>query len=155
MGSGIFDFDRPDNPFADYSFIYESLCTGDVYLGDATREYSPQLTVEHNGFVNGTAALDYLAEHYPDATQVVVVGKTAGSVAAPVYGGLVADLMPDAQVTVFGAQTGAFPDAPISTPTSSARCGAPTTPCRTGRSTRGLRPTTGAPRRFWIQAGLS
>ena len=75
-------------------------------------EYSPELTVEHKGSVNGTAALSYLAEHYPDATQVIVVGKTAGSVAAPVYGGLVADLLPDAQVTVFGAQSGAFPDDP-------------------------------------------
>ena len=69
---------RADNPFADYSFIYVPSCTGDVHLGDVTREYSPELTVEHNGFVNGTAALDYLAEHYPDADQVVVVGKTAG-----------------------------------------------------------------------------
>jgi hypothetical protein len=40
-------------------------------------------TVEHNGFVNGTAALDYLSENYPEAAQVVVVGKTAGPVAAP------------------------------------------------------------------------
>ena len=87
-------------------------CTGDVDLGDVTREYSPELTVEHNGFVNGTAALNYLAEHYPDATQVVVVGKTGGSVAAPVYGGLVADLLPDAQVTVFGGGSGHFPDDP-------------------------------------------
>ena len=58
LGDGIFDFDRADNPFADYTFIYVPLCTGDVYLGDATREYSPELTVEHNGFVNGTAALE-------------------------------------------------------------------------------------------------
>ena len=28
LGSGIFDFDRPDNPFADYSFIYESRAPG-------------------------------------------------------------------------------------------------------------------------------
>jgi Pectinacetylesterase len=111
-GGGILDFDRADNPFADYSFIYVGSCTGDGDLGDVTREYSPELTVEHNGFVNGTAALDYLAEHYPDATQAVVVGKTGGSVAAPVYGGLAADLLPDAQVTVFGAQSGAFPDDP-------------------------------------------
>jgi hypothetical protein len=111
-GGGILDFDRPENPFADYSFLYVPSCTGDVYLGDVTREYPPELTVEHKGFVDGTAALSYLAENYPDATQVVVVGKTGGSVAAPVYGGLVADLLPDAQVTVFGAQSGAFPDDP-------------------------------------------
>ena len=107
---GIFDFARADNPFLDYSFIYVPSCTGDMHLGDVTRKYSPQLTVEHKGFVNGTAALSHLAEHYPDAAQVVVVGKTVGSVAAPVYGGLVADRLPDAQVTVFGAQSGHIPD---------------------------------------------
>jgi len=112
LGGGIFDFDNADNPFAGYSFVYVPLCTGDVYLGDATVEYSPELTVQHKGYVNGTAALAYLAEHYPDATQVVVVGKTAGSVAAPVYGGLVADLLPDAQVTVLGGQSGHLPDDP-------------------------------------------
>ena len=111
-GGGILDLDNPDNPFADHSFIYVASCTGDADLGDVTREYSPELTVEHNGFVNGTAALDYLAEHYPDATHVVVVGNTGGSVAAPVYGGLVADLLPDAQVTVFGAGSGHWPDDP-------------------------------------------
>jgi hypothetical protein len=111
-GGGILDFDRTDNPFADYSFIYVGSCTGDADLGDVTREYSPELIVEHNGFVNGTAALGYLAENYADAAQVVVVGKTSGSVAGPVYGGLAADLLPDAQVTVFGAQSGAFPDDP-------------------------------------------
>jgi hypothetical protein len=67
------------------------------------------LTVEHNGFVNGTTALDYLAENYPHAAQVVVVGKTVGSVAAPIYGGLAADRLPDAQVTVFGGQSGHIP----------------------------------------------
>ena len=45
----------------------------------------PELTVEHNGYVNGTAALGYLAEHYPDATQVVVVGKSNGAIAAPLH----------------------------------------------------------------------
>lgn len=109
---GMFDTTRSDNPFADYSFLYVSSCTGDAHLGDVTQKYSPELTVEHRGYVNGTAALDYLAEHYPDAEQVVVIGKTAGSVAAPIYGGLVADRLPKAKVTVFGAQSGAWPDNP-------------------------------------------
>ena len=71
--SGMFDTTRSDNPFAGYSFVYVSACTGDAHLGDAGL---------HRGHANGTAALDYLAAHYPDAAQVVVVGKTAGSVAA-------------------------------------------------------------------------
>jgi Pectinacetylesterase len=152
-GSGIFDFSRADNPFADYTFVYVPLCTGDLYLGDTTRAYSPELTVEHKGFVNGTAALSYLAEHYSDAAQVAVVGKTAGSVAAPVYGGLVADLVPDAQVTVFGAQSGSFPDDPDFTTEILGLWGAYDT-MPDWEVNEGLTARDWGPTRFWIQAGL-
>jgi hypothetical protein len=110
--SGFFDLTRADNPFAGYSIIYVSSCTGDAHLGNVAQKYSPTLTVQHRGYVNGTAALDYLAKHYPNAAQVVVIGKTAGSIAAPLYGGLVADRLPHAKVTVFGAQSGAWPNNP-------------------------------------------
>jgi pectinacetylesterase len=110
--SGFFDLTRSDNPFAGYSIIYLSSCTGDAHLGNAAQKLSPTLTVQHRGYVNGTAALDYLATHYPNAAQVVVIGKTAGSIAAPLYGGLVSDRLPHAKVTVFGAQSGAWPDNP-------------------------------------------
>ncbi len=153
-GGGILDFDRADNPFADYSFIYVGSCTGDGDLGDVTREYSPELTVEHNGFVNGTAALDYLAEHYPDATQAVVVGKTGGSVAAPVYGGLAADLLPDAQVTVFGAQSGAFPDDPDFNAEILGELWGAYDTMPDWEVNEGLTARDWGIPRFWIQAGL-
>ena len=151
---GIFNFARADNPFRDYSFFYVPSCTGDAHLGDITRKYSPRLTVEHKGFVNGTTALAYLAEHYPDAAQVVVVGKTVGSVAAPVYGGLVADLLPDAQVTVFGGQSGSIPDDPELNARFfgelwGAYANMPDWEVNEGLTARDW----GAPR-FWIQAGL-
>ncbi len=150
---GIFDFARADNPFRDYSFVSVPICTGDMHLGDVTREYSPELTVEHNGFVNGTAALSYLAEHYPDAAQVVVVGKGGGSVAAPLYGGLASDLVPDAQVTVLGAVSGHLPDDPDLNAFLGERWGAyanmPDWEVNEGLTAR----EWGAPR-FWIQAGL-
>jgi hypothetical protein len=111
-GQGILDLDRTGNPLADYSWVYLESCTGDADLGDSTHEYSPELTVEHNGFANGTAAVNYLAEQYPDATQVVVVGNTGGSAPAPIYGALVADLLPDAEVIVLGAGSGHWPDDP-------------------------------------------
>jgi hypothetical protein len=107
---GIFDFANPDNPFADYTVVYVPYCTGDTFLGDATVEYSPDLTIHHAGFANGTAALDYLATTYPDATNVVVAGESAGSVAAPLYGGLAAERYPDATVTVIADSSGAYPD---------------------------------------------
>jgi Pectinacetylesterase len=154
LGSrGIFDFDRDDNPFADHSFIYVASCTGDLDLGDVTRRYSPALSVEHNGFVNGTAALAYLAEHYPDAKQVVVVGKTGGSVAAPIYGGLVADLLPDARVTVFGAQSGAFPDLPDFNAQMNELWGVYDN-MPDWDVNQGLTPRDWGIPRFWIQAGL-
>jgi hypothetical protein len=109
---GIFDTAHAGNPFADYSFIYVPYCTGDVHLGDVTSEYSPELTVEHNGWVNGSAAVVHLAENYPDAEQVVVVGESAGSIAAPVYAGVISDEMPDTQITVFGDGSGGYPDIP-------------------------------------------
>ena len=150
---GIFDFARADNPFRDYSFVYVPSCTGDAHLGDVTRKYSPQLTVEHNGFVNGTAALGYLTENYPDAAQVVVVGKSVGSVASPVYGGLAADLLPDAQITVLGAQSGHIPDDPDLNAEFAERWGTydnmPDWEVNEGLTARDW----GAPR-FWIQAGL-
>lgn len=110
--SGILDLTHPDNPFADYSFVFVPYCTGDVHLGNRTQVYSPELTVAHNGFVNSSTALAYLAEHYPDAAQIVVVGVSAGSVAAPVYGGLVSDALPQAQITVFADSSGAYPSEP-------------------------------------------
>jgi Pectinacetylesterase len=153
-GDGILDLDRADNPFADYSFIYMASCTGDLDLGDVTRKYSPKLTVEHNGFVNGTAVLEYLAKHYRDAAQVVVVGKTGGSVAAPVYGGLVADLLPDAQVTVFGAQSGAFPDNPDFNAKFFGELWGAYDNMPDWEVNKGLTVRDWGIPRFWIQAGL-
>ncbi len=150
---GMFDLDHPANPFADHSFIYVPSCTGDMHLGDNTYEYTPELTVEHHGFVNGSAALSYLAEHFPDAAEVVVVGKTAGGFAAPVYGGLVADLLPDARVTVFAAQSGGMPDAPeLTAQILGEQWGAYST-MPDWEVNAGLTARDWAPTRFWIQAG--
>ncbi len=150
---GIFDVANPANPFAGYSFVYVPYCTGDVHLGDVTREYSPELTVEHKGYVNSTTALTYLAEHYPDAAQVVVVGVSAGSVAAPVYGGLVADLLPDAQVTVLADSSGAYPDDPdVNTEILGQWDAFETMP--DWDVNEGLTAADWGPPRFWVQAGL-
>jgi len=107
---GIFELDNPANPFAGWSMIFVPYCTGDVHIGDNTMEYSPELTVQHKGRVNGDAAVSYLAENFPDATQIVVAGASAGSIATPLYGGLVADHFPGASITVFGDGSGGYPD---------------------------------------------
>jgi Pectinacetylesterase len=109
---GIFDFTDERNPFADYSVVFVPYCTADVHIGNVTRTYADGLTIHHKGYVNGTAALDRLAATFPDATEVVVVGESAGSIAAPLYGGLVSDRLPAARVTVIADGSGSYPDQP-------------------------------------------
>jgi len=109
---GVFDSADERNPFADYTIVFVPYCTGDVHLGNATTEYSPSLTIQHKGYVNGTAALDYLAATFPGATDVAVMGESAGSVAAPLYAGLVSDRLPDARITVLANGSGGTPDLP-------------------------------------------
>ena len=110
---GVFDFENPRNPFADYSAVYVPYCTGDVHIGNATTDYADGLTIQHKGYANGTAALDYVAATFPDATDVVVLGESAGSIAAPLYAGLVADRLPDAHITVVADGSGSYPDDPV------------------------------------------
>lgn len=112
LQGGIFDFSRAENPFAEHSFVYVPYCTGDIHLGNKISEYSPDVTVEHVGFINGLTALAYVRDTFPDATEVVVVGESAGAIAAPLYGGIVSDLLPDAGVTVFSDGSGAYPNDP-------------------------------------------
>jgi hypothetical protein len=50
---GVFDFDEPQNPVADYSFVYVPYCTGDGHLGTA----SHRLLV-HHGEVDGRHPVD-------------------------------------------------------------------------------------------------
>jgi hypothetical protein len=109
---GIFDFADERNPFADYSVVYVPYCTGDAHLGNTTVEYAPGVTVHHNGYVNGTAALDYVATNAQSATDVVVVGESAGSIAAPLYAGLVSDRLADARITVLADGSGSYPETP-------------------------------------------
>jgi hypothetical protein len=108
--AGIFDFGHPENPFRDYTVVDVSYCTGDVHLGDNTAEAPSGRPVHFNGWVNGTAAREYVAANFPDAEQVVVIGLSAGAVAAPLYAAALSDQLPDARITVIADSSGAYPD---------------------------------------------
>ncbi len=112
FSNGVFDFSDERNPLADYSFVFAPYCTGDVHLGNTTRDYGPELTVQHKGSVNATTALNDLVAQFPDAEQLVVTGESAGSLPTPLYAGVAQDLMPNAEITVLADGSGAYPDAP-------------------------------------------
>jgi Pectinacetylesterase len=112
FSTGIFDFADARNPLAGYSFVFAPYCTGDVHIGNATHEYGPQLTVQHKGSVDASTALRDLAAQFPDTTQLLVTGESAGSVPTPLYAGLAHDLLPNAAITVLADGSGAYPDVP-------------------------------------------
>jgi hypothetical protein len=109
---GIFDFGDARNPLADYSFVFAPYCTGDVHLGTATHQYSADLTVQHKGSINASTALAALAAQFPDATQLVVTGESAGSLPTPMYAGMAHDLLPNTAITVLADGSGAYPGDP-------------------------------------------
>ena len=136
IGSGIFDLTDARNPLADYSMVYAPYCTGDVHIGNSSHEYGPQLTVHHKGYINASTALNDLATQFPDATQIVVTGESAGSIPTPLYAGLAHDLLPNADITVLADGSGRrIPMCPRSTPRSGRR-GERRTRSRRGRRTR-------------------
>ena len=108
---GIFDFANPENPFADYSVVYVPYCTGDVHAGNTTKDYGNGVVTEHKGFVNASNALDTMIERFPDTTQLVVAGSSAGSFPTPVFAGMAGDQLPNADLKVFADSSGAVPDA--------------------------------------------
>lgn len=111
-GGGIFDLDNPANPLAGHSFVVVPYCTGDLHLGTTTAAYGRGLTVNHTGFLNASKALDEMADRFGGPAEVVVTGSSAGSAAAPLFGGLVSDLYPEAKVAVVADSSGAYPDNP-------------------------------------------
>jgi hypothetical protein len=114
--AGIFDRTDPANPLADWSIVFVPYCSGDVFLGDATTTYG-DLTVEHNGFANGRHGLDFLVDNFPDAREVLVTGSSAGGVPSPLFGGLVADELPEATVSVLADGSGGYSSNPATNTT--------------------------------------
>jgi hypothetical protein len=109
--NGVFDLDNPDNPLADYTMVFVPYCTGDVHAGNITKDYGNGVVIEHKGFVNGSTALNALAERFPDTDELVVAGVSAGSFPSAIYAGLAAELLPDANIKVIADGSGAIPDA--------------------------------------------
>ncbi len=110
--SGIFDFENPDNPLADWSFVFVPYCTGDVHIGDNVNEYTEDLTVAHVGWRNARSAMDHLVAEFGGADQVLVTGSSAGGVPSPLVAGVLSDELPDADIAALADASGAYPDNP-------------------------------------------
>ncbi len=98
--------DGEDAPFRDYTVIHIPYCTGDIHWGNSAVTYGDDLTIEHRGFVNATAALDWIYARYPGPDRVFVNGCSAGAYGAALHSAYIAREYPDARIAVL-ADSGA------------------------------------------------
>ncbi len=90
-GVGIFDFDSPANPLADYNVVFLPYCTGDVHSGDSDYTFDVPDIVEADfdtidvyfkGHHNTQLVLDWVYENFAEPEQIVVSGCSAGGYGA-------------------------------------------------------------------------
>lgn len=91
LGTGIFNFNRTDNPIRDWNVFYIPYCTGDVHAGSNPTGYPGPITGPQNytGYSNLKLYLSRILATVPDATDELLMGSSAGGFGA----GLTADLV--------------------------------------------------------------
>ncbi len=109
---GVFDAANPENPFASWTQVFVSYCTGDSHLGARDMTYPKQaggdITIHHRGKANVQSALDWVYANYPAPSRIFVGGGSAGAIASPFYAGVVADHYPQAEVVQYGGGAGGY-----------------------------------------------
>ncbi|MCA9625028.1 MAG: hypothetical protein KC731_38650, partial [Myxococcales bacterium] len=98
---GIYDADNPEYPFQGWTLVHIPYCTADIHWGDNVADYG-SFSINHKGFVNASAVLDWVYENYPDPERILVTGCSAGAYGAMFHSAYVADHYPAAQIRVLG-----------------------------------------------------
>jgi len=125
---GIFAFDNPANPFADYSVVMAPYCSADVHLGNKVATYQAparearegedgemlpaheahEVTIRHKGLVNAQAVLDWTYDSFRAPAEIFVTGSSAGAIPSPYYAWKIADAYPDARIAQLGDGAGGY-----------------------------------------------
>ncbi|MEM6709243.1 MAG: pectin acetylesterase-family hydrolase [Pseudomonadota bacterium] len=127
---GIFNFDRADNPLREHTFVFAPYCSADVHLGDAEQRYErseawidrllannaaldrdtiePTFTIQHRGFANVQAVLDWTTENVRAPSSILVTGSSAGAIPSPYYASKLAAHYPDASINQLGDGAGGY-----------------------------------------------
>jgi len=104
---GIFDFTNAANPVKDWSGVYVPYCTGDVHFGTADNvtipsdDVLPALTNQHFvGYLNMQKFIGHIVPTFPNLTQVLLTGASAGGFGAGLNYGMVQDSFGSVPVVV-------------------------------------------------------
>ncbi|MEM1229389.1 MAG: pectin acetylesterase-family hydrolase, partial [Pseudomonadota bacterium] len=125
---GIFNYRRSDNPFADHTVVFVPYCSADVHIGDATVRYErsagaldkirektgsddpieTSYAIEHRGFANVGAALDWTFANVTAPRSILVTGSSAGSIPSPYYALRIARHYDNARIVQLGDAAGGY-----------------------------------------------
>jgi glucans biosynthesis protein C len=80
---GIFDFNHPENPVADYNIVFVTYCSADVHTGTRSATFSDAIGVQQKvhfqGYLNSLAALNWTFAQFPNPEKVLITGSSAGA----------------------------------------------------------------------------
>jgi hypothetical protein len=99
---GVFNFENDANPIADYDMVFIPYCTADIHRGDAVTEYREDLTINHAGYINTTAVLDWVYANIESPESLFITGSSAGAYGAIYYAPFIVDAYPDTDTVVLG-----------------------------------------------------
>ncbi|WFP49323.1 pectin acetylesterase-family hydrolase [Methylomonas sp. EFPC3] len=120
--AGLLDAEDPENPYKNWTMVFVSYCTGDVFLGSKDTVYqnpfnpdpTDALAIKHRGFDNFLYVLDYFKRERKnkfsplnaggvDIDKILVAGSSAGSYGAALnYPWVQKMLGKDAKVSLLG-----------------------------------------------------
>jgi hypothetical protein len=114
---GVLDLENPENPFKDYYAVFIPSCTGDVYMGNRTTTYTDEqgdkVVIEHRGFANGSAALEWVYGNFSGPESIFVTGCSAGSIGSIMFAPYLIDHYPVARVSQLGDSEAFVFDEPV------------------------------------------
>jgi hypothetical protein len=102
---GLADLDNPENPFKDWYQVFVPYCTGDIHWGNATTTYhwgGQDHTINHKGFVNVSAVLDWIQANFEKPEKLFVSGCSAGAYGSVMGAAYVHNLYPDVPLYQLG-----------------------------------------------------
>jgi hypothetical protein len=102
---GMADLDNPENPFKDWFQVFVPYCTGDIHWGTQTTTYhwgGADHTINHKGFVNVSAVLDWIQTNFAEPEKLFVTGCSAGAYGSVMGAAYLHQLYPDVPLYQLG-----------------------------------------------------
>jgi hypothetical protein len=119
---GVFDRDNEQNAFRNYTIVHISYCSGDIFIGNVTRDYRDKKgkPVVQVGLLNVQSVLDWIKSQmangglFPYMTELVLMGCSAGSLGSQLWAPEILKQIPFKRAAVLpDSYVGVFPEGTV------------------------------------------